>query len=148
MATSIRQQTYTAAAATALSTELNSLANGSYCTASAAIDNSTNLDLFDQLELNVTYGVAPSTGGTVDVFLLPSLDGTNYPDGGGATAPAPENQVGSFTLRAVTTAQRLSLRDIPIPPGLFKYVLKNSAGQAMAASGNTLKHRSYSMQSG
>ena len=130
--------------ATALSTEFNSLANGSSTAASSAIDNSSALDMWADMELNLgTFGVAPSAGAYVEVYLIPSVDGTNYADGAAATAPAQELLVGAFSVRAATAAQRLVLRGVPIPPGLFKLLCINRTGQAMNASGNTLKYRTY-----
>lgn len=142
----IGRKAYTQALATGLSTELNALANATYSAASATIDNSTNLDLYIDLLLSVTYGTAPSAGGTVDLYVVPSLDNTTFADGGGSTAPAHALLVGSFELRAVTTAQNIVLRDIPLPQ-YAKLVAYNNAGQAMAATGNTVKYRTYSMQS-
>ena len=79
---------YTQALTNVLTTELNTLTNNSYCTAGGAVDNTTNLDLFADFQCNVTFGTAPTTGTTLDLFLVPSLDGTNYADGGGAVAPS------------------------------------------------------------
>ena len=146
MATTIQRKAYTTSLTTGLSTELNSLANAAYSAASAAIDNSTNLDLFADLILSVTYGTAPSAGGTVDLYLIPSLDNTTYGDGGGAVAPPSTYFVGSFPLRAVTTAQNIELLNIPLPQ-YYKLVAFNNAGQAMPASGSTIKYRQYSLQS-
>lgn len=142
----ISRKAYTQALATALSTELNSLVSGSATAASAAIDNSTNLDLFIDLILNVTYGTNPTAGSTVDIYILPSLDNSTYTDGGGATAVPKSFLVASLELRAVTTAQNIVATGIPIPQ-YFKLVAINNGGQTMAASGNTVKYRTYSMQS-
>jgi hypothetical protein len=71
-----------------LTTELNALANGSYSAASAAIDNTSNLDLFDDLELTVTYGTNPTANAPVEIYLIPSTDGTNYAD---STHPGPQS---------------------------------------------------------
>jgi hypothetical protein len=132
------------AIATALSTEMNTLAatTGKAINATG-IDNSTALDLFADFELVCTYGVAPAAGAIVELYLLPSVDGTNYPDASTAIVPQASLYVGGFALRAVTTAQRMVLRAIPLPSGLFKVLVQNTAGQAMAATGNTLKMRGW-----
>ena len=66
-----KHKAYSAAIASALTTELNTLANGSASSASAAIDNTTNLDLFMDLTLTVAaQGGARSTGATVSVLSL------------------------------------------------------------------------------
>lgn len=129
-----------------LGTELNALATGSGSAASAAIDNSTNLDLFGDFVLDVTYGVNPTVGSTVDLYIIPSIDATNYGDyTSGASPFAPkEYLVKSFELKAATTAQKLIVRDVSLPKK-FKLAVINNAGQAMAASGNTVKFETYFM---
>lgn len=137
---------YTQAATTALSgtNVIDGLANaGISSTASAAIDNTTNLDLFMDLELNLAAPAATRTAGaTINVYMIQALDGTNY-DTLNATAA---DLVCVFPLDAAQTAIRASRRDIPIPPGLFKLFVLNSTGAATAASGNTLKYRTHSIQ--
>ncbi|MGL4649664.1 MAG: hypothetical protein ACRC1H_09680 [Caldilineaceae bacterium] len=120
-----------------LTTELNSLANDAAVT-SAAISNTTEDDQYADLELVVTYGVAPVADKTVDVYLVRQIDGTNYEDGSASRPPA-GGFIGSFVLDAVTSAQRKVLAGVMLPPLTFKLLIVNKAGQAMAASGNTLK---------
>lgn len=132
--------------ASVLTTELNSLASSARAI-TAALDNTTDLYLFDDLELTVTYGTNPSVGATVDVYLIVALDGTNYEDGasGAPGTPAPVTSlIASFPIKANTSLQRVTIRNVILPPGLFKYLLLNNTGQAMAASGNTFKRRSHS----
>jgi hypothetical protein len=126
-----------------LTTELNALANGSSSAASAAVDNSSTLNLFDDLELTVTYGTNPTANAPVEIYLIPSTDGTNYAD---STTPARNLFVGSFLVQASTSAQRLVLRGIPLPPGKFKYVAKNASGFAFPATGTVVKRTPYSHQ--
>lgn len=133
---------YTQSAATALSTEMNSLANGSASSASSAIDNTTNLDLFMDVELVIaTQGSARSAGAVVELYLTTSLDATNYDD---ATRGVAE-LVAVFPLDAATTARRRTVRDVPIPPANFKLFAHNATGQAMASSGNTVRYRTHSI---
>jgi hypothetical protein len=139
---SIKLGSYGTGAST-LTTELNALANGSYSAASAAIDNTSNLDLFDDLELTVTYGTNPTANAPVEIYLIPSTDGTNYADSG---TPARNLFVGSFLVQATTGAQRLILRGVPLPPGKFKYVAKNASGFAFPATGTVIKRTPYSHQ--
>lgn len=149
----IKRSAYTQVLTSALTTELNSLANNAGSAASATIDNSTNLDLFIDLLLTVTFGVAPTASTTVDVYMIPSPDNTTFGDyTSGASPFAPKALlVGSFEIRAVTTAQNITLEGIGGPgggplPAFFKLaVINNATGQAMAASGNTLKYRTYNL---
>ena len=141
-----------AAISTIATTELNSLANNAGALG-AEYDNATNLYLFGLFELNVTFGSAPTAGNTVDLYLIPAPDGTNYDDavtGASGQAPSPA-YVGSFPLRAVTTAQKvplgLGLALVNLPPTKFKTFLLNKSGQAFPASGSTVKMIAYRYQS-
>jgi hypothetical protein len=128
---------------TLLSTGLNSLANNSLAI-SGAFDNTVGQTgdgyVLCDVELLVTYGSAPTANTGVSVWFLGSQDGSNYEDGDASTTPGRIPDL-VFPLRAVTTAQRI-IRRVPLPWGLLKALLKNDGtGQAMAASGNTLKVR-------
>lgn len=138
-----KHKAWSAAAQTALSTDLNSLANSTNSAASAEIDNSTALDLYVDAVLYVAaQGSARSAGGTVTVYMISATDGTNYDDAHETTAEI----VAVFPLDAATTARRLTRRDIPIPPGKFKLFLRNGTGQAFASSGSTLTYRAHSIE--
>lgn len=132
---------------TALSTELNSLANGAYSAASAAIDNRTTKHLYMALELalaSLTPGAA-NTG--CSVYLIPSVDGSTYGDGGGSVVPGPETYLCCFASLSTSAGAKLrTMAGIPIPPLLFKLVLLNGSGVALAASGSTLDYILYSEQ--
>lgn len=126
----------------ALTTELNSLANNGNTAASAAIDNTSALDLFMDLELVIaTQGSARATGAAIYVFAVYAVDGTNYGDVNETTAV----WLATFPMDAATTARRMAATDVPMPPGLFKLFVRNVTGQALAASSNTLKYRPHSI---
>jgi len=128
-------------ATTALSTGLNSLANNALV-ASSAITLSTGEPGYQrcEAEIVVTYGTAPTANTACVVWLLREVDGTNYEDGSSTVTPS-RNPDLVFPLRAVTTAQRIVVTG-DLPPGSFVALLRNDGtGQAMAASGNTLKLR-------
>jgi hypothetical protein len=130
--------------ASALTTELNSLADSSFSAASTAIDNETDLYLYIDLEV-VLASLSPAAGAFVDVWLEASLDGTNYPDHGKALQTA--TLLTTLQLdTAASAAQRITQRLIPIPPLKFKLSLRNKAGVALNASGNTLKYRRHNEQ--
>lgn len=135
-------------ATTALSTELNSLADAGRAI-SAAIDNDAGLYLYADLELVVSYATAPTAGTTAaEVYLLPTVDGTNYPEGSSTVTPQAALLVGSFEVRLGTTGpERLVLRGVDLPARDFKLLLCNKSGRAFTASGNTLKVRPYRVQS-
>ncbi len=124
-----------------MSTDLNALANGAGVLGTVAvIDNTSNLDLWADFQLDVDFVSSPTADTTVDLFLLPSLDGTNYATAGGRLVPY---YVGGFMMTATTAAQIASLTRIPLIPGKFKPYLVNNSGQAFPATGTTVKYRSY-----
>ena len=145
MSTSLRYEN--GSVQTLLSTELNSLAASTGSAVGSAFDNSAagNNFFWADFELYVTYGTAPTAGQTVDLYLVEAIDGSNYADGS-STIQVATHYVGSWPLRNVNTAQRIVVRGVPLPPGPFKAHVLNSATQAMAASGNTVKMLPYREQ--
>lgn len=132
--------------ATALSTELNGLANLSFSAESAVIDNETGLYLFVDLELSLASFTPGSGSPYCAAWLVYSLDGTNYektPDG--SSGDKPPDAI--FPLEAsVAQASRIVITNIPIAPLKFKVVLRNRSGASLAASGNTLNYRRHNGQ--
>ena len=128
---------------------LASLANDEWCDLSDAIDNGTNKYALADFELVLGSAAFTGTDSTIALYLVPSVDGTNYGDWtGNVTTAQQQNQpyyVGSFTTSGTTAAQRLTLRDIPLPNGLFKLAVRNLSNVAFAASGNTLKYRPHTV---
>jgi hypothetical protein len=136
------------AAATILSTDLNALANAAYSAASAAIDNRTTRHLYMGLQLHLA-SLTPAAANTgISVYLLPAVDGSVYPDGSGAVAPPAETYLACFTLSTSAGAKERAIAGLTIPPMLFKIVVLNGSGVALAATGNILSYVLYSEQSG
>lgn len=121
-----------------LSTELNALASAGRSAAGTEVDNGANLDMFGVLELSVTFGTAPVAGGFIEIYMVTAPDGTNYEDGSNTVDPGTHKLIDRIPVRAVTTAQRLSGRLIPLLPEKTKFILVNGSGQAFPASGSTL----------
>ncbi len=122
-----------------LTTQLDSLANNSNALGSTITLSNTGFR-FGELELLVTFGVAPTANTAITVWLLREVDGTNFEDGGTSVTPTRVPDA-VFPLRAVTTAQRIIV-PVDLPPGSFRVLLRNDGtGQAMAASGNALRVR-------
>lgn len=117
-------------------------ANATDSAGSSTIDNSTALELYANVELVVTtQAAARSAGAKVSLYILHSLDGSNFDDALSSTA----DLVGAWALDATATARRRTLSDIPIPPGLFQFMVRNDTGQAFAAS-TTVKYRTHSIK--
>jgi len=141
-----------ASISTVASTELNSLASAALALG-AEYDNTSNLYLFGLFEVNVTFGSSPTANTTIDLYLIPAPDGTNYDDavtGAAGTAPA-QCYIGSAPVRAVTSAQKipigLGLTLVNLPPLKCKVAVKNGTNQSFPSSGSTVKMIAYRYQS-
>ena len=135
------------ATTTYLSAELNALANAAN-KIGAAIDNTVGKDTYMLLELYLPIqGVARDAGASVRLFLIKSVDGTNYEFGSDALDPPSSAWVTNFTLDADTAARYVAV-DIAIPPCKFKLLVTNETGQALAGTLNTLKYRTYNLEVG
>lgn len=129
---------------TLLSTELNSLANGSITAASTAITSS--VDIYADFEL-VLASLSPASPNYCTLYILLAIDGSNYPS---ATAAVLRNQpsqiICTFALdTTAATAQRVPVRNVMLSPGNYKFALDNQAGVALGATGNTVKMTTYNV---
>ena len=119
---------------------------------SSAIDNSEGTWLFNDVEMHWGTTTYPTvTGGRVDLYIvrteLEDPDGTDVEDGwDGGIDPPPANLVGVFELRESTDERIMQLRQIPISPCKYYYVLINNSGQAAGSSGCFLYIRPYTYQ--
>jgi len=114
--------------------------------ASAAIANQTNLDIYVDIEVNLA-SLSPTTGAHVDLYILEAIDGTNYPAQSAADLRLTTTQL-LVTIpigTTATTAQRVVVRNVVIPPGSSEIKLDNQAGVALNASGNTVKFNAYNV---
>jgi hypothetical protein len=134
---------------THMSTELNSLASTNAILASADIVNGTALDRYMDVSLALAAITTPATAGlNVSLHIYNLSDaGAFYGDNRFVTAAVgPPNIAPCATIPLVinvTQVQYGQATGIVIPPGTFRLVLTNNAGVALAASGNTLKYRTY-----
>ena len=142
---------YKEAAQTALSTGLNSLADATWASLSSAIDNSTSKYMMMDIEVVLASAAFTGADSAVEIYVVPSVDDTNYPTfQESGTADEQENNqyyVGSVTTTGATAAQRMVLRNVACPNGLFKIGIRNQTGVAFAASGNTVKYRRHQYSS-
>ena len=116
---------------------------------SSEIDNGSGLYMFGDLE--VTQGGAVTSSGLdarIDVYLVPTYDGTNYPVPGGATTYTSTQYVGTISsvetvgTVAVTSFTNGTLRGITLPPCKFKIGLVNELGASFNGT-VTVKMRRY-----
>ena len=127
---------------TALSTGLNSLADDALAI-SSAIDNSSNRDLFLDIEAYLaSVDLSAQTNPALYVWLVSRTDGTNFEDGGTSVEPARAPDA-ILPLREVDAAQRVFARMLIATPDQFKILVQNKTGAALASSGNTVKYSTY-----
>lgn len=130
--------------------DLDSLTDNEWTDLSDAIDNTSNL--YTMADIEIVLGSAAFTGSdsVLEIYIVPSVDGTNYPDWtGNVTTDEQENNqyfVGAVTTSGATAAQRLAEEKIPLPPGKFKFGFRNKTNVTLAASGNTAKYRPHSFK--
>lgn len=139
MPNAILHQAAWASRGNVLTTELNSLADAARTAAGTEVDNSTNLDQFGKLEINVTFGSAPTAGGYVEIYMVTAPDGTNYASGSGSVHPGAQSLVDVIEVQATTSAQILMSRVLKLQPAKTKFLLQNRTGQAFPASGSTVE---------
>lgn len=123
---------------------LTSLASGS-AVISAAQDNTPATGaaaLWGTFELIVSFATAPAANTTVDLYLLYSFDGVKYDDGSAGASPITNNAnyVGSFPLRAVSGAQVIKIKSVPLD--FLKWeaqLVNNGTGQPFAGQNSGQK---------
>lgn len=132
--------------------KIDSLTDNEWTDLSDEIDNISNKYRLADLEL--VLGSAAFTGADsgVEIYIVPSLDGTNYPTWtGNTTSEAPENAqyfACFLPLKAATQAQRVltNVEDpVALPNGKFKFGVRSRANVALASSGNTLSFRPHTV---
>lgn len=81
------------------------------------------------------FGAAVSKDTNIDLYLVPSRDGTNFPnvDVTGGNLP-PGSLKGSFVITVSGNNQaRMNVEGIPVMPLLYKGYIKNSTGQTLTS---------------
>lgn len=156
MATTLKLSGYLASAVAVVfsgTQQINSLTDNEWTDLSDEVDNTTNLYAFADLELVLGSAAFTGTDSSIEVYIVPTVDGTNYPDWtGNSTSDAPEQAhyfVALLPLKAATAAKRVvsgSASDVALPQGKFKFGLRSRANVTLASSGNTLSFRPKSYQ--
>lgn len=140
MSTAIRYQVSGRASnpETALDTQLNALASLGSATGPAIAN--TELDTLADVEIALA-SFTPGATPYVELYLIPSVDGTNYAD-------APGDFVGARSVSAGASAKRVVFRGIPVPPRTHKWHVVNKTAATLAATGNTVTAYYYRHGSG
>lgn len=135
---------------TVATTALNSLAAGAYSGLLTEIDNASGLYLYGDLEVLLGADLTCAAGAPyIGVFLVPTLDGSNYPNPPSGTGAVPTTYlVGSILANASATFRRGFLRGIILPPFKFKIDLYHGlhGSTAWNATGNTCSLYRYNEQ--
>jgi hypothetical protein len=119
---------------------MNALANGAFALG-AAIDNTSGLYLYADLQLVLSSAVAVPAGlPTIAIWLLPAIDGTNYPNPPGGTAVlGPTNLVvGTISAVPSVSSSVFSFRGVPLSPSLFKIMIQNNLGVAFPSTNTSV----------
>lgn len=121
-------------------TSLNGLTTTSYALGDAIDNRPTDGSVisYDLADLTILLSSAVTTGAGapyVQVFILPAVDGTNYPSPPGASAAAAPLYFGkSFPMIASVSTVSIICPDIPIPPYLIKVMIQNVLGVTFPAT--------------
>lgn len=138
-------------AQTMATTALNSLAAGAYSGVLTEYDNSTGLYLYADIEVLLGADLTAAAGAPhIGVFLIPTLDGTNYPNPPSGTGAVPPTYfVGSILANASAAFRRGFLRGVVLPPTKFKLNLLHAlhASTAWNSTGNVCTAYLYNEQS-
>lgn len=129
---------------------LNSAADSEWTDLSDEIDNTSNLYVMADVEIVLASAAFTGVDSGIGVYIIPSADGTNYPNWTGNVATDEQENtqyfVGFGTTSGSTAAQRIVVRDVALPAGKYKFAFRNQGGVALAASGNSAGWRPHSYQ--
>lgn len=133
---------------TLMDTVLNALADNAVNVGSVLPDNTSNRYFFAQFELYLaSVDLSAKTNPGVELYLVPSYDGTNYADTGtdGSTTVYPPAQylVAVLGVAETSAVHRAVSPHILIDPLKYTPVVINKTGAALAATGNVLKSKYY-----
>jgi hypothetical protein len=155
--TTLKNSGYLATAITCVfsgTQQINSLSDNEWTDLGDEIDNTTNKYAFADIDLVLGSAAFTGSDAGIEVYLVPTVDGTNYPDWtGNSTSDAPEQAhylVAFLPLKASTAARRVvssSQEFIALPQGKYKPAIRSRANVALASSGNTLYLRPKSHDS-
>ena len=135
-------------AQTLMDTDLNTLGISYINVGAVVIDNTTNRYMYAEFEVYLpSVDLSTQDNPAIELYLIPSYDGTNYADtgGDGATTPLPPSQylVTVMGVAKSNAAHRAVSPHILIDPIKYTPVVINKTGVALAGTLNTLKASYY-----
>lgn len=138
---------------TLMDTDLNALANNTTNVGAVVIDNTTNRYLYAEFELVLaSVDLSAQVNPAVELYLVPSYDGTNYADTGtdASTTILPPSQylVAVMGVAITSAAHKAVSPHILIDPIKYTPVVINKTGAALGATLNTLKVKYYTPSTG
>lgn len=133
---------------TLMSTDLNALADDTTNVGTVLPDNTSNRYFYAEFELYLaSVDLSAQTNPGVELYMVPSYDGTNYADTGtdaSATVYPPTQYLVCVLGVAETSAvHRAVSPHVLIDPLKYTPVVINKTGAALAATGNILKSKYY-----
>lgn len=129
---------------------VNDLADNEYTDLSDAIDNGTTK--YKTVDVRIALASAAFNGNDslIQLFIAASVDGSNYPTWKGAVTTDEAVNMNCYEdyvmTSGATEAQELVIRDVPVPPGLYKIGLRSRANVLLANTGNTVEIRPHSSE--
>jgi len=139
-------------AQTLMDTDLNALAINASNIGAVIIDNTTNRYLYAEFELYLaSYDISGQTNPAVELYLVPSYDGTNYADTGTDASltlyPPAQYLVAVLGVSpgAAAAVHRAVSPHILFDPIKYTPVVVNKTGVILAATLNTLKAQYYTL---
>lgn len=130
------------------STVLSALASNAWAVAAADYDNRANQNLYADVEVVLASAISTSAAPSIDLYCVPSLDGTNFPNppGNSATSVPSTYFVGTIGATGSATWLRGAVRQIVLPNGIGRFYLQNRLGNALPAGANKLLLYPYTEQ--
>ena len=99
----------------------------------SVIDNSLNKYTEASIDILLNFSVAPVTNTIMEVYLIYSIDGTNYERGDASTDPL-KNPIACMPVANATGDQRMTFTGIKLMPLKFKVLLKSEHDQTATAT--------------
>jgi hypothetical protein len=127
--------------------QLDSLADNEWTNLSNEIDNSTTK--YERCDLRIDLASINPTGtdAGLEIYLVPTVDGTTYPDWvGNVTTEEQENQmfyVGFVPLATGSAVKYGVLMGVPLPNGKYKWGVRNRANVSLAADAGDIYWRPW-----